>query len=124
MGAALAAPQGAQVISAKRRRECVAARRVAVVEWINRYLEEHPCVWCGEDNPIVLEFDHIDHGAKRWEIARAIALVPSVSSLELEVSKTQVLCANCHRIKTAQERGSIRWRRYGHIHRARSSKAR
>ena len=88
-------------------------RRQAIVDWVNEYLERHPCVWCGESNPIVLEFDHLDHAEKSWAIGRAIANVPSIARLEKEVAKTQVLCANCHRVKTARERGSHRWRKYG-----------
>lgn len=68
---------------------------------VYEYLLQNPCISCGEKDPIVLEFDHL--GAKKRDVS---ALVNSPSSLKAvfsEISKCQVLCANCHRRKTAKE---------------------
>jgi 5-methylcytosine-specific restriction endonuclease McrA len=67
------------------------------------YLREHPCVGCGETNLVVLEFDHLRD--KRWNIASMIVGGFPWSTIESEIAKCQILCANCHRIKTARERG-------------------
>lgn len=67
------------------------------------YLMDHPCVDCGEANLVVLEFDHMRD--KRWNIATMINGGFPWSTIEAEIAKCQVLCANCHRIKTARERG-------------------
>lgn len=77
------------------------ANRVKVLT----YLETHPCVMCGESDPIVLDFDHIKPETKEWTMARLIAEGHAWERLEKEIDKCQVLCANCHRRKTAKEQG-------------------
>jgi len=63
------------------------------------YLKEHPCVDCGEDDMLVLDFDHV-RGKKRDNVAGLAAKPVSLSVLEEEVAKCDVRCANCHRRKT------------------------
>lgn len=68
------------------------------------YLITHPCVDCGEKDPIVLEFDHRDPSKKRGSISRLITQV-TWSTLELEIAQCDVRCANCHRRRTAEQFG-------------------
>jgi hypothetical protein len=72
--------------------------------FVCRYLNEHPCVDCGEADPIVLEFDHI-RGDKIAPVARLVVAPRSLSVIEKEIAKCVVRCANCHRRKTYRERG-------------------
>jgi hypothetical protein len=65
----------------------------------------HPCADCGETDPVVLEFDHL--GDKRFTIGVAIRDRNWQSVLE-EMAKCEVVCANCHRRRTATRRGSLR----------------
>jgi hypothetical protein len=67
------------------------------------FLLEHPCVDCGERDPIVLEFDHV-RGEKEFSVAQSVRLGLSLDSIIEEIAKCEVRCANCHRRKTA-ERG-------------------
>ncbi|BBI30558.1 hypothetical protein QKT49_gp205 [Acanthamoeba castellanii medusavirus] len=60
------------------------------------------CVRCGEDDPRVLEFDHIDPSTKSFEISRRRAY--SAPKFFAEVAKTQFLCVNCHSDKTSGSR--------------------
>ena len=66
------------------------------------YLTRHPCIVCGEPDPIVLEFDHRDRVKKSGSIANMV-LNSSWKQIELEIEKCDVLCANCHRRKSAAE---------------------
>lgn len=74
-------------------------RRAEIRNFIVLYLVDHPCIDCGESDPIVLEFDH-QYG-KRMMISRAW----SMSVLKKEIKKCVIRCANCHRRKTAKQMG-------------------
>jgi len=67
------------------------------------FLIQNPCKKCGEKDPVVLEFDHRDPKEKEFCISNGLRSVPSVERFKLEISKCDVLCANCHRRKTAKE---------------------
>lgn len=69
------------------------------------YLCAHPCVDCGEKDPVVLEFDH--RGDKVMAISVMIARGVGWMKISAEIVKCDVRCANCHRRKTAADRG---WR--------------
>lgn len=71
------------------------------------YLSTHPCIDCGEKDIRLLEFDHIS-GQKSEGIANLLSWGFNWPTLEAEIAKCEVRCANCHRIKTT-ERGSW-WR--------------
>ena len=62
----------------------------------------HPCVDCGESDPVVLEFDHMRD--KRWNISEMVTGTFPWSTIEAELEKCVVRCANCHRRKTSAER--------------------
>lgn len=64
------------------------------------FFKNHSCVQCGEADPIVLELDHIVN--KRKNISDMIRN-HSWRSIRYEIKKCQVLCANCHRRKTAKQ---------------------
>ena len=70
---------------------------------LRRYLEEHPCVDCGESDPAILEFDHLRD--KRADVTRMLWSGMLWSQIELEIAKCEVRCANCHRRRTARQRG-------------------
>jgi transposase-like protein len=70
------------------------------------FLRDHPCVDCGERDPVVLEFDHV--GEKVAEVSALISATATVAIIDAEIARCEVVCANCHRRRTAR-RG--RWRR-------------
>ena len=69
------------------------------------FLREHPCVDCGERDPLVLEFDHLRD--KDFDIARGYVDC-SLEKLLAEISKCEVVCANCHRRRTVTRRPTMR----------------
>jgi hypothetical protein len=66
------------------------------------YLSTHACVDCGESDPVVLDFDHIDENKKSAGIAEMLRHRRTWSRIELEITKCAVRCANCHRRRTAK----------------------
>lgn len=82
-------------------------RRKIHQKFILDYLKSHPCFHCGESDPIVLEFDHLRN--KRKNLSHMIGGSDSIDSIKKEIEKCQVLCANCHRRKTAKD---YKWYKY------------
>lgn len=81
----------------------VAANRALVQE----YLLSHPCVDCGETDPIVLEFDHV-RDTKLGDLSLLVSSGRPRRIIEAEIAKCEVRCANCHRRVTHQRRLAIR----------------
>jgi len=75
--------------------------------FVLEYLSTHPCVDCGESDPIVLEFDHREPAAKTDEVSRLVH-ASTRRKVELEIQKCDVRCGNCHRIRTAAQYGNYR----------------
>jgi hypothetical protein len=74
-------------------------RRKRARQFVNDCLATHPCCDCGASDPMVLEFDHLR--AKRGHIALLVSEGASLKQLRAETSKCEVVCVNCHRIRTA-----------------------
>lgn len=79
-------------------------------EYVYNFLLKNPCCKCGESEPMCLDFDHIDPKSKDANICSLIFNCVSLDKLQSEIDKCQVLCANCHRKKTAQEVGSFKYK--------------
>ncbi len=78
--------------------------RVRGREWLRRlwrYLVEHPCVDCGESDPVVLECDHADPRTKRQSVSFLARSGYPWKTVLAELAKCEVRCANCHRRRTA-----------------------
>jgi hypothetical protein len=81
-------------------------RRERAQAYVLAYLRAHPCVDCGEPDPEVLEFDHVR--GKRTEVSVLVHKGIGDRVLAQEIAKCEVVCANCHRRRTARRGG---WRR-------------
>ena len=88
-------------------KQCQALAQSERRKYIVEYLSNHPCIDCGEDDVIVLEFDHEDQGAKAYTISRMVRNNFSLERLQHEIDKCVVRCANCHRRRTAKQCGWI-----------------
>lgn len=66
------------------------------------------CADCGELDPVVLEFDHV-RGEKKANIANLLCS-GGKETLRIELEKCDVVCANCHRRRTAKRRRWVKQR--------------
>ena len=69
------------------------------------YLNGKSCVDCGCTNIIVFEFDHV-RGKKTDDISKLMR--KSWRAVEAELPKCEIVCANCHRIRTSVRSGDYR----------------
>lgn len=67
--------------------------------------KNQPCADCNQwYPPCVMDFDHV-RGVKEAEIADLVQKATTVDKLILEIMKCEVVCANCHRIRTCKRLG-------------------
>ena len=91
-------PEEVKKYKAECQRRSVERKSKVVSDW----LSSHPCIDCGESDPIVLEFDHIlpkSHGVRI-----VVQGWGSMKRLLDEIAKCEIRCANCHRRRHARER--------------------
>jgi 5-methylcytosine-specific restriction endonuclease McrA len=67
------------------------------------FLRAHPCLDCGERDTVVLEFDHV--GPKRAEVSTLVRRGVLEPVLLAEMARCEIVCANCHRRRTARRQG-------------------
>jgi hypothetical protein len=70
------------------------AKRDYMLEKLN-----NSCVDCGETDPRILEFDHIEEGTKRNNVSYFLCR-GSLQEFIDEVDKCEVVCCNCHALRT------------------------
>jgi len=70
---------------------------------INEYKLKKGCCLCGyNQHACALDFDHRDPDQKLFNISQRVT--KNWDSLLLEIEKCDVLCANCHRVRTYNEK--------------------
>src|SRR5712691_1079534 len=85
------------------------SRQHATVEWL-RDLRRVPCADCGKTYPpYLMDFDHHDPAAKSFFLLADAALLKNRNVLLAEVAKCDVVCANCHAIRTSRQRAEYDW---------------
>ena|SRR6478736_4800983 len=73
-------------------------------------LSKSKCVDCGHDDPRVLEFDHRPGVEKKFEIGRAVGgSTRSWALILTEIAKCDIVCSNCHRVRTLERGGFKRY---------------
>ena len=72
-------------------------------DFIQKYKEYHGCMDCGGKFPyFVLDLDHRDPHDKKYALNR-IHLLASWDKMVEEINKCDVVCANCHRIRSFEK---------------------
>lgn len=70
--------------------------------WIDAF-KRRPCADCGvQYPPVVMDFDHRPEEEKLFEVATNWGR--RREDLAAEIAKCDVVCANCHRLRTAARR--------------------
>jgi hypothetical protein len=68
-----------------------------------RELTKDGCIICGENDLACLDFDHRDPKEKSHNISWMISQRYSLAKIKKEIEKCDILCANCHRKRTAKQ---------------------
>lgn len=84
-------------------REYCRLRRAKIFQWLTSIKVKTRCKFCGEKEPVCLDFHHRETEQKKFNIGISWHAV-SRKKLEAEVAKCDVLCSNCHRKLHAKEK--------------------
>ena len=77
-------------IEARNKKELSVRRHI-----INKYKKDNGCYFCGEDEPIALDFHHKDPTQKDYNVSNLTR--STGKKLWEEIDKCIVVCASCHR---------------------------
>ena len=74
--------------------------KIVIRKWVEQYkINNSVCLDCNVSYPpYVLDFDHVRD--KEFGISRAIQNGTSLDKIVKEIEKCEIVCANCHRIRT------------------------
>lgn len=96
-------PSRREYIQGQNRKNAVKAKERAIEIVLSHF--KSGCVDCGNEDVRVLEFDHL--GDKEYSVS-ALINRNSTDKLIKEIEKCEVVCSNCHRIRTYSRGNS--WR--------------
>ena len=77
----------------------IAKQKAYLAQYLRDLKTKTPCVDCGINYPYyVMDFDHV-RGQKH---ANVMELIKSLSKKKIdeEIAKCEIVCSNCHRIRT------------------------
>lgn len=76
----------------------------ALRDWMRR-MKQSPCKDCGQKfPPECMQFDHV-RGCKKASIADLVSSSVAKEMILREIEKCELVCANCHAIRTAKNFG-------------------
>lgn len=68
---------------------------------LNLYKVNKPCADCHKIyHPVCMDFDHMDPSSKWDDISRLLGSDLSLDRIEEEIKKCELVCSNCHRLRT------------------------
>jgi hypothetical protein len=69
--------------------------------------KQKPCADCGNEYPsYVMDFDHV-RGEKVANLGRLVNKPATLEAIANEIAKCDVVCSNCHRIRTHSQPGEV-----------------
>lgn len=70
-------------------------------------LKKSPCTDCNISyHPFVMDWDHV-RGTKLKDISELVRSAVSWAKLKEELTKCELVCSNCHRLRTGKRSGMI-----------------
>ncbi|KKM04026.1 hypothetical protein LCGC14_1768470 [marine sediment metagenome] len=79
-------------------------RRLKQKTWLLKLKKKLSCKRCGFKNPHCLHFHHPKESVKKGDISSMVHKGYSIENILKEISKCEVLCANCHLIEHSKEK--------------------
>lgn len=77
----------------------IAKQKAYLANYIRDLKTKTPCWDCKLNYPYyVMDFDHV-RGVKHKNVSELIATL-SKKKIDLEIAKCEIVCSNCHRIRT------------------------
>ena len=71
-------------------------KRQKIRDWLANYKSKLVCKNCPENHIACLDFHHRDPSQKDINIGEVIRKIWSITRIESEIKKCDVLCKNCH----------------------------
>lgn len=76
--------------------------RLRIKDFVREIKENKACKDCGVKYPYyVMDFDHLDAETKLNDI-NFLSSTGRIGALKQEITKCEIVCANCHRVRTYQ----------------------
>lgn len=73
--------------------------------FVNRVKKNALCADCRTDYPYyILQFDHVVNDNENTYIAKLVASPVSIKRLKDEIRQCEIVCANCHKMRTQKRR--------------------
>lgn len=72
-------------------------RRRGIYKWLDDFKRTQQCKLCSENHPACMDFHHRDPSIKQGNITELVRRGCSRETILKEITKCDVLCANCHR---------------------------
>lgn len=86
-------------------RDHILRRQRETREWVDSIKLGRPCADCGGSfHPCAMDFDHRDPETKAFTIACSMSRVRA--AILAEIDKCDLVCANCHRVRTHVGKGA------------------
>ena len=77
----------------------IAKQKAYLAQYLRDLKTKTPCVDCGINYPYyVMDFDHV-RGVKQANVMELVSTL-SKKRIDLEIAKCEIVCSNCHRIRT------------------------
>ena len=90
----------------KRRLDVNKKWQVKFWEWYDT-LKKEPCTDCQQEfDPVCMQWDHLPEYDKIERVSFIARTTMSKNKVLEEISKCELVCANCHALRTKQRKGS------------------